>query len=180
MSGRAWDGAGAAKSLDARVAAELDRIELPPTRQFFSQLRFYLQRMTDRGRLTKGARALSQLETAEGHAQINVGPTIFRASCDDCIIFRSGAQLSFGITLRVDGSYSRLMAYRFHLNLLESSGLRFIRIDLNAPKSDYDPMHMPRSHMHPGFEHVHIPFPAMHPMEVLDRVFHVIEPHFTA
>ncbi len=180
MSGRAWDGAGAAKSLDAKVAAELDRIDLPPTQQFFGELRFYLQRMTDRGRLTKGARSLSQLETAEGHTQINVGPTIFRAPCENCLIFRSGAQLSFGITLRVDGSFSRLLAYRFHLNLIQSSGLRFIRIDLNTPKAEYDPMHMPRSHMHPGFEHVHIPFPAMHPMEVLDRIFHVIEPHFTS
>ncbi len=136
MSGKAWDPHGAARSREARVAVELDGIELPPTQQFFGQLRFYLQRMTDRGRLTKGARSLSQLETTEGHTQINVGPTIFRAPCENCLIFRSGAQLSFGITLRVNGSYSRLIAYRFHLNLVQSSGLRFIRIDLNPPNQN--------------------------------------------
>jgi hypothetical protein len=33
--------------------------------------------------------------------------------------------------------------------------------------------------MHPGFEGIHMPFPVMTPIEVLDRIVHVIEPHFT-
>jgi hypothetical protein len=164
LSGR-WDAVAAARSLDDRVADDLDRVELPPAPHFTGQLRFYLQRMTDCGKLLRGARSISQRETAEGYTQIDVGPTIYRATGDDCLILKSGARMSLGITLRIDGSSSRLLAYRFHLELLPSSGLRFVRIDLNAPKSEYDPMHIPRSHIHPGFENVHVPFPAMHPWQ---------------
>jgi hypothetical protein len=123
-------------------------------------------------------RALSA-RTEKGDTQINAGPTIFREPCETCIQFRSGAQLSFGITLRSDGTRTTLLSYRFYLSLLPASGLRFVRIDLNAPKEDYDPLHMPRSHIHPGAEGIHIPFPAMRPLEVLDRIVHVIEPYFT-
>jgi hypothetical protein len=70
------------------------------------------------------------------------------------------------------------VSYRFHLHLPPTSGLRFVRIDLNSYKEGHDQLHMPRSHVHPGFEGIHIPFPAMRPLEVLDRIFHVIEPHF--
>ena len=61
-------------------------------------------------------------------------------------------QLSFGVTLRFDGRRTTLLSYRFHLSLLPASGLRFVRIDLNAAKESYDPLHRPRCHIHPGFE----------------------------
>ncbi len=178
MSGEAWDANARARLLDERVAEELERIEL--ARDFHGQLRFYLQRMTDRGFCKKPR--LEQLRTPEGHTRIGVGPPIYRAPCQDCLIFKSGARLSFGITLRADGSLNNLVSYRFHLQLLQSSGLQFVRIDLNdlnSPNRQYEPLEMPRSHIHPGFENVHVPFPVMHPLDVLDRIFHVIEPRFT-
>jgi len=180
LSSRGWNRAGAARALEARTAADLVHMDVSAPHECFREIRFYLQRATDTGRTRNGVHVLSRRELENGDTQINAGPTIFREPCETCIQFPSGAQLSFGITLRFDGSQTTLLAYRFYLHLLPASGLRFIRIDLNSPKEDYDPLHLPRSHMHPGFEGIHIPFPAMRPLEILDRMIHVIEPHFTA
>ena len=124
---------------------------------------------------------LSRRKLSTGETQINAGPTIFREPCSRCVQFESGAQLSFGITFRENEVTGRteILSYRFHLQLLPASGLRFVRVDLNPLGGANDPLHVPRSHVHPGFERVHIPFPAMRPLEVLDRIFHVIEPAFT-
>ena len=84
-----------------------------------------------------------------------------------------------GTGLRFDGEASSLLAYRFYLRLPPSSGLPFFRIDLNLSKGNYDPLDQPRSHLHPGFENVHLPFPVLEPLAVLDRFVHVIEPYFT-
>jgi hypothetical protein len=179
LSTRPWDRADAAKALEKRTSEDLENIEVPPPRGYFRDIRSYLQRVTDSGRTENGVRVLSYLDRENGDAQIEAGPTIFRAPCNGCILFRSGARLSFGITMRLDGSRTRLLSYRFYLHLPVTSGLRFVRIDLNSSRVSDDPLHMPRSHIHPGFEGIHIPFPVMQPLEVLDRIVHVIEPHFT-
>ena len=178
-----WDYAAAARASEQRWTSLIETVSLPSPNVLVRQVRTYLQRMTDTGRVIRGPRSISHLVSVfqedEGYVQINVGPTIFKEPCEDCIRFRSGAQLSFGLTVRQDNLGVRLISYRFYLDLLNTSGLRFVRIDLNPPKSEYDPLHIPRSHIHTGFEGIHLPFPVMHPLEVLDRIFHVIEPHFT-
>lgn len=179
MSIKAWDRIAAAQMLEERTELHLANIALPPPQLYFRQIRSYLQRITDTDQTTNGAHLLSQRTLDNGDTQIDAGPTIFREPCEDCIQFRSGAKLSFGITLRVNGARTTLLSYRFHLALLPTSGLQFIRIDLNAPKDAYDPLHMPRCHMHPGFENILLPFPVMSPLAVLDRIMHVIEPRFT-
>jgi hypothetical protein len=177
LSVRRWDRAAAAKDLEARTADDIAKIDLPAPHECFSEIRIYLQRATDNRQTRNGVHVLSQ-KREDGDTLINAGPTIFREPCPDCIQFASGAQLKFGITLRFDGVKTTLLAYSFHLQLLSSSGLRFVRIDLNRPSGNADP-HMPRSHVHPGFENIHLPFPVMQPLEILDRIVHVIEPHFT-
>lgn len=179
MSARRWNRAEAAKALETRTAADLSNIELPIPHECFREIRIYLQRLTDTGRTKNGVHLLSRRVLENGDTLINAGPTIFREPGDGCVQFHSGAELSFGITLRFDGAKTTLLSYRFYLNLLPASGLRFVRIDLNPSNEDYDPLHVPRSHMHPGFEGIHIPFPVMQPLEILDRIVHVIEPHFT-
>jgi hypothetical protein len=176
---RPWNQVAVAKVLEARTEADLANLKLPPPREYFKDIRLYLQRLTDTGHTKNGVHVLSHRSIGGGDTQINAGPTIFRDPCETCIHFHSGAQLAFGITLRFSGTQTTLLAYRFYLSLLPASGLRFVRIDLNAPKETYDPLHVPRSHIHPGFEGIHIPFPVMGPIEVLDRIVHVIEPHFT-
>jgi hypothetical protein len=178
LSVRRWNQAAAAKNLEARTAYDIGNIDLPAPHECFSEIRIYLQRTTDKGRTRNGVHVLSRREE-NGDTLINAGPTIFREPCSACIQFTSGAQLKFGIALRFDGTKTTLLEYNFHLRLPDSSGLRFVRIDLNAPTGDYDPLHVPRSHMHPGFENIHLPFPVMQPLEILDRIVHVIEPHFT-
>ena len=181
MSAEAWDPAEAARALERKTADDLGRLKLPAPHECFRQIRIYLQRLTDTGRTTNGARLLSQRTLDNGDSQINAGPTTVKQHlpCGDCIQFRSGAQLSFGITLRSNGKASSLLAYRFYLKLPSGSGLGFVRIDLNGLSTDYNPLRMPRSHFHPGFEHIHLPFPVIEPLAVLDRIVHVIEPHFS-
>jgi hypothetical protein len=178
LSTRPWNKATAAKALEASTTADLVKIDLPEPHECFREIRLYLQRMTDIGRTKNGVHVLSQV-SENNDTQINAGPTIFREPCASCIHFSSGAQLSFGITFRLDGATTTLLSYRVHLHLLPGTGIRFVRIDLNPPNDDYDPLHVPRSHIHPGFEGIHIPFPVMTPLAVLDRIVHVIEPYFT-
>ena len=178
MSGSGWDSAKAAMAIDDRTNSDILKMELASPGVCLREIRSYLQRITDLRKTTNGAHLLWMM-TKNGDTQIDAGPTLYKEPCGDCIHFRSGAELSFGITLRSDGSKSTILAYRFHIQLPNSSGLDFVRIDLNLAKEQYDPLHMPRSHMHPGHEGIHIPFPVMRPLEVLDRIVHVIEPHFT-
>ena len=156
-------------------------MNLPAPHECFAQIRIYLQRMTDLGRTKNGAQLLKRRTDDNGDSLIDAGPRIVKQDqpCANCIQFQSGAQLAFGITLRSDGAKSSLLAYRFHIQLLPESGLQFVRIDLNSPKEHYDPLDQPRSHIHPGFENIHLPFPVLEPLAVLDRIVHVIEPRFT-
>jgi len=149
LSGKQWDSASAAKAIDARTVAEIERFGLAAPYDCLREIRVYLQRMTDLGRTTNGAHLLSIRQAENGDSQIDAGPTVFRDPCPSCIHFRSGADLSFGVTLRYDGDTTTLVSYRFHLHLPPTSGLRFVRIDLNSYKEGYDPLHMPRSHVHP-------------------------------
>ena len=179
MPNKPWDARAAAALFESRTAEDLAKLELSPPEQCFREMRFYLQRMTDKGRTISGTQPLKKYKLSTGETQINAGPTVFRDPCESCVRFRSGAQLSFGVILRLRDGRTKLLAYRFHLELLSTSGLPFVRIELNPSKDDYDPLHMPRSHLHPGYKNVHVPYPVMRPLEVLDRIFYVIEPAFT-
>jgi len=83
--------------------------------------------------------------------------------------------LSFGIILRERNGRCSLVSYRFQLNLPEGHLPSFYRFDLND-KTHETPLFEPRCHFHPGLDEVRLPFPALTPLEVLDRIFLVIEP----
>lgn len=151
------------------MADDLDRLALPAPHECLSEIRSYLQRERDAHRIRDGAHQLKRRDLDTGETQINV----------DRVQFASGARLEFGITLRAEAGRTKLLSYKFHLELLPASGLKFLRIDLNFSGRTCDPLRVPRSHLHPGFENIHLPFPVMRPLEVLDRIFHVIEPRFT-
>src|ERR1017187_3895315 len=53
------------------------------------------------------------------------------------------------------------------------------RFDLNDKAHD-SPLHEPRCHYHPGVDEVRLPCPVLTPLEVLDRIFLVIEPQLLA
>lgn len=179
MFGSQWDSLHGANALETRTATDLEAITFTSPDQCFRAIRLYLQRMKDTGRTSSGVHVLQRGKVEDDGVVITAGPSMFREPCGDCVQFSCGAQLSFGITLRLDLTVVRLSSYRFHLSLPKTSGLRFFRIDLNPPKTTYNSLHSPRSHMHPGFENVHVPFPVMQPLAVLDRIFHMIEPALT-
>lgn len=174
MLGRERDAAEAAKALDQRTEDDITRLGLPNARRCYSEVRYYLQRRKDKRRI-KTLPKIDQYRE-DGDLVIDVGPRTEREPGG--IEFESGAHLTFGITLRDDSTGAKLVGYRYRLDLPNTSGLRFIRIDLNREPHE-NPLEVPRSHIHPGFENVHLPFPVMSPLDVLDRIFDVIEPAFT-
>lgn len=104
-----------------------------------------------------------------------MGPSIDKGPTDLHFNLESGARLSFGITLREGNGRCSLVAYRFQLNLPETQSPPFYRFDLNE-KGHESPLTEPRCHYHLGVEDVRLPCPALTPLDVLDRVFMVIEP----
>ncbi len=94
---------------------------------------------------------------------------------ESCYYLESGSRLSFGITLRERNRRCALVAYRFQLSLPGEQFPAFFRFDLNDKPHD-TPLFEPRCHVHPGIDDVRLPCPPLAPLEVLDRVFFVIEP----
>lgn len=88
--------------------------------------------------------------------------------------FDSGARLSFGLTLREVDGRSEVVSFRYHYVLPDGQSPQYLRFDLNkAPHAD--PLAEPRCHLHPGIDDVRIPFSLHNPMEILDRIFFVLE-----
>ncbi len=105
---------------------------------------------------------------------IMLGPQIDKGLTSDHFRFDSGARLSFGITLKDQGNGSLLISYRFHFVFREGHDPQFVRFDLN-PTGVMDPLLEPRCHTHPGVEEVRLPARLLAPIEVLERIFFVLE-----
>lgn len=174
MLGPERDPIETARRFDERCVADIEAIELPVAGRLHSEIHHYLQRKRDKGLVT----TLPKVQQTQqgGEFLINVGPTSDREQGG--IVFNSGARLAIGITLRANQTGATLLSHRYRLDLPDAAGLKFIRIDLGQ-KENSNPLHVPRSHLHPGFENVHVPFPVMSPLDILDRIFEVIEPAFT-
>ena len=158
-----------------RRALSLDRVlseqvrQLPsvkPTRVFL-RLRAYLEHQG--GKLRKTG------PDFHGLVSIYLGPGIDKGPTTDHFVFDSGAHLSFWLTVRETGSGFSLVAYRFHYSSPAGSSPAFLRFDLNR-QAHNDPLTEPRCHLHPGLDDVRLPLPVLDPLEVLDRIFFVIEP----
>ena len=150
---------------------------------------------TDGGAMTVAERDLQRQDADLGHRNnvlrilkkveshdltfITLGPSFDQGLTDSHFYLESGSRLSFGITLREGNRRCSLIAYRFQLNLPESQSPSFYRFDLNE-KAHEKPLDEPRCHYHPGVEDVRLPCPALTPLDVLDRIFLVIEPRLLA
>jgi hypothetical protein len=135
-----------ARALDGRLAELLESVVLLTRRDVTAQLRTYLHG-----------------QNAEMGKRNNVYGNLKVTS------------LSFGITLRQANQRCSLVAYRFQLNLPDGHSTSFYRFDLNEKAHD-TPLLEPLCHFHPGTEEVRLPCPVLTPLEVLDRIFLVIEP----
>jgi hypothetical protein len=153
----------------------VESIVLPSSRDTFAQVRTYLQKQdADTGNRNNVYKIL-KTTTSRDVAYMTVGPSFDKGRTDSHFYLESGSRLSFGITLRESSRRCSLVSYRFQLNLPEGRLPSFYRFDLND-KAHETPLFEPRCHFHPGVEEVRLPCPALTPLEVLDRIFLVIEP----
>ena len=160
-----------AKALDGGFEQSLAGIALPSV----AQIRTYLQMQdADLGHRNNVARILKTFSN-HGLTFVSVGPSFDNGPTETHFHLESGSRLSFGITLREANGRCFLVAYRFHLSLPEGRSPSFYRFDLNE-KAHETPLTEPRCHYHPGVDDVRLPCPALNPLEVLDRIFLVIEP----
>jgi hypothetical protein len=163
-----------ATELDARTHQELDDLRLGLPHDVLSEVRAYLLRRSEGLRTRNNPYQLLKLRQDNGFALIVLGPTIDKGPSPDHFHLDSGACLSFGLALRVVDGGSELISFRYHYVFPAERSPKYIRFDLNeAPH--HDPLVEPRCHVHPGLDDVRIPFSLYHPIEILDRIFFVLE-----
>jgi hypothetical protein len=167
-----------ARNLDGAIERLLASIILPASRDLIAQVRTYLLRQNADMGLRNNVHAILKTTGSRGALSITLGPSFDKGPEESHFYLESGSRLSFGITLRESNEGSSLVAYRFHLSLPESHSPSFYRFDLNR-EAHPTPLFEPRCHFHPGTEEVRLPSPALMPLEVLDRIFLVIEPQLT-
>ena len=163
-----------ATTLDIKTDGELRELRLDPPHKVLSQIRAYLLRRSEEMKTKNNPIQLLRSYSKNNCAQIDLGPTIDKGPTPQHFHFDSGARLSFGLSLReVDGG-SQVLSFRYHYVFPDGQSPQYLRFDLrDAPHPD--PLAEPRCHMHPGIDDVRIPFPVHNPIEILDRIFFVLE-----
>ena len=164
-----------ARELDGGLERLVGSLVLPSSRDAIAQVRTYLLKQDADAGNRNNVYQILKTTTSRGVVSMTVGPPFDKGATDSHFYLESGSRLSFGITLRESNRRCSLVSYRFQLNLPEGSVPSFYRFDLND-KAHETPLFEPRCHFHPGVEEVRLPCPALTPLEVLDRIFLVIEP----
>lgn len=163
-----------AEALDQKTGRELMGLQLGPPSQVLTQIRAYLQRRSDEMRTRNNPYDLLRLRNESGLAVLELGPRFDKAPTPRHFWFDSGARLCFGLTLREVQDGSQLVAFRYHYTFPDGHSVKFLRFDLNREVHS-DALAEPRCHLHPGTEKVRLPFSVHHPIEILDRIFFVLE-----
>ena len=164
-----------AKKLDARYEEAIASLGLPSARDVAAQVRTYLQYQDADLPRKNNALRLVKLTISQGITSITLGPMIDKGPTDQHFYLESESRLSFGIEVRETQGRCSLVAYRFHLSLPDGISPSFYRFDLN-PQAHGSPLFEPRAHYHVAMEDIRLPSPVLTPVEVLDRIFQVIEP----
>jgi hypothetical protein len=163
-----------AEALDSKTDRELAGLRLGPPSQVLTQIRAYLQRRSEEMTTRNNPYELLRLSKENGFAVLLLGPTMDKGSTPQHFHFDSGARLSFGLTLREVERGSQVVAFRYHYAFHDGRSPQFLRFDLNdGPHTD--PLAEPRCHLHPGIDDVRIPSSVHNPIEILDRIFFVLE-----
>lgn len=132
------------------------------------QFRAYLSRQVDRRRIDRMNERIPRLETV--HNGLN------QLTCDE-LEFRSGARLQFKIRLEKHQPAWSIEQFQFHLHLPVDRSVRMIRVHLNTGAS-YDPLMVPRCHLHVDNSEAHVPFPIMSPSLILYVLCEHVEADF--
>jgi hypothetical protein len=164
-----------AKILDDRYEETLASLGLPSARDVVAEVRTYLQHQDVELSRKNNPLGLVKVTVNQGITSITLGPTIDKGPTDKHFYLESESRLSFGIEIRETQGRCSLVAYRFHLSLPDRMSPSFYRFDLNK-HAHGSPLTEPRAHYHVAVEDVRLPSPVLTPVEVLDRIFQVIEP----
>jgi hypothetical protein len=166
-----------ARERDLQIQAKLNAYRVPAPKELLTQIRAYLLWQRDEehhpGNL---AEAELKLRFSDGRALINLGPTVDRGPDEHHFYFKSGARLSFGITVESEGSKGRLISYRFDYRQDKAPRMPLIRFELRE-SAHHEPLREPMTHFHPGIENLRLPTELVDPFEILDLLFFVIDPN---
>ena len=163
-----------AETLDTKTDHELTQLRLDRPHKVLSQIRAYFLRRSEEMKTKNNLIQLLRFYSENDYAQIDLGPSIDKGSTPQHFHFDSGARLSFGLTLRELNRESQVISFRFHFTFPDGRSPQYLRFDLNQGLHA-DPLAEPRCHLHPGIDDVRIPFSVHHPIEILDRIFFVLE-----
>lgn len=164
-----------AAALDARIHAEIGKPLRVPAHKLLSEIRAYLFRRSEEMETSNNPNQLLKFYSqANDLALITLGPSIDKGPDGHYFRFDSGARLSFLVVVRERKKVSELVTFRFHFQLPEGRSPEYFRFDLNEGFHD-DPLSEPRCHFHPGLEKARIPLYLHDPVEILDRIFFVLE-----
>jgi hypothetical protein len=164
-----------ARMLEERYEKDLASLGLPSARDVAAQVRTYLQHEDAVLSRKNNPLRLVKQTASQGITSITLGPTIDKGPTDRHFYLESESRLSFIIEIREMHGRCSLLAYRFHLALPDGMSPSFYRFDLNS-QAHGSPLTEPRAHYHVGMKDVRLPSPVLNPLEVLDRIFRVIEP----
>jgi hypothetical protein len=165
-----------AEALDADLLSSVKNLKLENPKKLFLKIRGYLDEQCRNLGIENNIYEKIRFDPGQsgGMAAIFLGPSFDEGPSEGHIHFDSGSRLSFSIGIRNESTGAELVSFRFHLEFAEGKVPQYLRFDLNKEKH-HQPLKEPRCHFHPGMENVRVPMPILHPIEVLDRIFFVIE-----
>lgn len=159
-----------ARQRDEETQGALARMLLDPPHILGRQLRDYLSRQVDGGRIPRTNEKIPQLNT--------LSESLSKLACPG-LAFSSGARLKFEIQIQKDQRGCFLRQFQFRLHSPNRPAVEIVRIELK-PETQRDPLAVPRCHMHIGDSRAHVPFPIIHPRLILHLICEHIEPDFGA
>ena len=149
---------------EGQYQAALDSAIQEHPSNLLRQLRAYLAELADHGKLKK---------TYEGPRSFAKENDVVELICEG-VEFSSDSVLDFNLHLSPSQMGWRLRDFDFHLAIAKRRG-QHVRIHLTA-KGAYDPLRVPRCHIHVDNSEPHIPFPIINPRLTLHLVCEHIEP----
>jgi hypothetical protein len=158
-----------ARARDAGMEVALSEMDPGAPNILRSQLRAYLSRQADHGRIKHAASSIPEMTTLEGG--------VIRLSCHD-LVFVSGSTLTFEITLDKNQAGWIIKEFQFHVRLRPKRKVSMVRIHLNETSSWHDALRIPRCHFHVDESEPHLAFPILNPRLLLHVMCEQIEPDF--
>ena len=155
-----------ARKRDAATQFTLDELSMDPPHLLLRQLRYYLGRQVDHDRFRDLEEKPIQLVTIRDDLQELASKTLG---------FTSGSELEFKIRLHHKQGGRFVKQFQFHVDLIQPRSVRMVRIHLD-PTDRYDPLSVPRCHLHVDNSRPHLPFPVINPRLILYCVCEHIEP----